>query len=181
MHRIAIHGFRIVETREGQRIEHFRRTARTYDLVRARVFDLLRDRRYRDLPVRRFEIWDGINAVSVITVDSMGIHDNPFLLPTRADYLDRDAYYANRNKIKKQQIGASRGDITSWVKQAPLDKVLCRKILPEKQEISSRKVSRSLARCETTPDRLKECFTPGKKQSDEWLVRHNLMNPEQFK
>lgn len=181
MHKIAIHGFRIVEIRNGERIAHFRRTVKTYSLVRARIFDLLRDRKTKHLTERKFEIWDGTNPVSIMKLDAMGIHDLPFLLPTRNDYLERDRAYLNRNKLKKQQVGASRGDISSWIKEAPMDKVLCRMILPESQEISSRVVSRSMATCETTPNRLKECFDPGKKRDEEWLVRHNLMNPEQFK
>ena len=61
MHRIAIHGFRIIEVTEGKRVEHFHRTARTYDLARARIFDLLRDRN-NSRPERKFEIWDGSNS-----------------------------------------------------------------------------------------------------------------------
>ena len=158
---IAIHGFRIVELRKNQRIEQFpHRTARSYAAAKARIVDLSRDRRMKHLGNRVFEIWDGLTAISIVTISDIEIVDRPYLLPTENRYLDADRYYSIRNRIKKQNVGRVRGDITSWIKQNAIDPVLCRKILPASQEISSRVVSRSLARSEATPERLKECFTP---------------------
>jgi hypothetical protein len=179
MHEKAIHGFRIVEMLKGQRIERFpHKTAKRYSIARARIVDLARDLRMKHLGNRVFEIWDGLTAVSIITISDVEIVDRPYLLPTEKYLLDADRYYSIRNRIKKQNVGRVRGDITSWIKQDAIDPVLCRKILPESQELSCRTKSRSLARSEVAPGRLKECFIPGEVKSKEWLVQHNLINPE---
>jgi len=122
--KIALHGFRIVETRAGKRIEHFPlRTAKRYELAKCRIMDLCRDRRFKHLPERFFEIWDGITAVMKITVESSGrYHEKDYLLKPRdmieIQGYERDWDIYTRPRLKNQKTGRDTSDISKWILNA---------------------------------------------------------------
>ena len=130
----AVHGFSIVERRDGLRVNHYRnRPSNSIDVVKVRILALARDIRLKHLPERTFEVWDGIDAICKMIVKSDGsYHIKPYLLPAsnlkEEAMLDRDRDLAKRNSRNNQRVGRVAGDMTSWIKAEPLDRVVCRMV-----------------------------------------------------
>jgi hypothetical protein len=115
---ISVHGFRIVEIRNGQRIDcfHNRPTVRKYSVARIRVFDLARDRRWSHLAIRKFEIWDGIKPIKKFVFENRQlVSEKDYLLFTLKRELDKDYELSVRNR-KIKQYGHVRGDLNLWIK-----------------------------------------------------------------
>ena len=147
----ALHGFRIVERRNGQRIEHYpKRTAKNMDVVKVRIQGLAHDIRFKHLAVREFEVWDGIDAKFIIAVKASGEMSarsyllQPLNLKEAAAY-ERD--YQNlvvNPRLNNQRTGRVAGDMTSWIKANPLDRVVCKMVDKSSWVGSSKIVSRKL-------------------------------------
>jgi hypothetical protein len=179
--RIAYYGYRIVEIRNGARIEHYpHRTVKTFDVARVRVISLCHDRKYKHLPERKFEIWDGVTPVSVLTVTKTEIFEKPYLLQPRNGreqiQYDRDYELSIRNRRKNQKVGRDASDISSWIKQKPLDPELCKMIYPSGY-VSKQK---DCTRLHENHDRMVKSFVPGESKDREWLVKHNLIDPTRW-
>ena len=172
----AIHGFSIIEKRDGLRFQHFpkRSTVKTYDLVKCRVMDLARDRRLKHLPTREFEIWDGINPISRIIIGKGVYRETPYLLqPThwreRVGY-ERDHQLAVRNRIKNQSVGRKRGDISEWIKAGPMDRVLCTKGNTESYKKEEKIITRTMG----MTSKPFECVSPWVKEFREYVKKPTI-------
>ena len=178
--RNATHGYSIIEIRNGRRIAHFeKRSAKTYELARIRIIELNHDRRYKQMD-RRFEIWDGINPISVIKFTDTEIIEKPYLLPPRSLQegldLEKDYTMSVRNRLKNQTIGKKTGDLTSWILQEAGDRELCK--IVHKSNFKS--VEKTISRTFSEHGDVKKCFTPGEAKSQEWLTKHGLVNRKEF-
>jgi len=124
----ALNGYHIIEIREGEKIRHFpsRSTVNQYSTAKCRVMDLLRDRRFKHLGERHFEIWDGISAVMKITAFPDGTYvEKSYLLKPKnmieAQGYERDWNNYYRPRLKNQRTGKSSADISSWVMSSAKD------------------------------------------------------------
>jgi hypothetical protein len=146
--RNATHGYRVFENRSGYRIDCFPRSVSRYEVAKCRIFDLCRDIRLKHLETREFEIWDGNNPISKVTVKKDGSYvDRDYLLTPvsisvkltngeefklsayrQAEGYDRDYRIATRPRLKRQKVGRSAGDITRWIGKEAGEKELARMI-----------------------------------------------------
>jgi hypothetical protein len=142
----AKHGFSIVERRDGLRIRHYaRRPANDFEVAKYRIICLARDIRLKHLSERTFEVWDGIDAVCKMVVFSSGEYRViPYLLPTVAHLLDKDREIVLRRKVKSQRVGNDCGDLTSWIKEKPMDRELLTKISKDTWTEQKKTTSRRL-------------------------------------
>ena len=131
MYSIAIHGFKIIEVRENFRLLCFksRSTVTKYEVCRARILDLVRDRRNSHLKIREFEIWDGITFCSKFRFENGRLVASKNYVPDKdtseAMERDLDYEYATKNRKKNQRTGRVTGDITQWLKKEALPRELC--------------------------------------------------------
>jgi len=144
----AYYGFLLIERVGELRIKHFRKSsAKLLCVAEARIHDLLRSQKWSG--VRTFEIWDGINPISITTCtkDENGVVDikrKSYLLPdfngsikTRKGLVrindtlghEKDYREANRHRMTWSS-GPRAGDLTSFIKSGPKDRVLCTKCNP---------------------------------------------------
>lgn len=142
----AKHGFSIIERRNGKRIYHYAtRSARNFDVVEIRIRGLCHDIRFKHLPERVFEIWDGIDPLYIISVTSEGDSFSKSYLKPEYNYIkDRDYEISMRTRKNNQQTGRVRGDITNWLKAEPLERIPCKMVESSTWKASTKCVSRKL-------------------------------------
>jgi len=127
----AYYGFLLIERVGDVRIKHFRKSsAKKIHVAEARIHDLVRSQRWSG--ERVFEIWDGINPISITTVTKT----DAGLVFKKKDYLlqpsdkreaigyEKDYDLATAYK-KKVTLGLRSDDVSQWIKKKPLDRVLC--------------------------------------------------------
>lgn len=166
----AIHGYRIIEIRNGQRIEHFpHRTVKNYEVARIRIVDLVRNKKW-SAPIRYFEIWDGMTALTKITVTGRNIVAKPYLLQPRdfreAEGYERDFEIYRRPRVKNQKVGNTPGDLTNWVKCGAIDKKLC--TIGNKANYSA--PEKIISRTQNKPERLAQIFAPKVQHDAKWFL-----------
>jgi len=148
--RKATHGFILYERIDGDRVRHFRKsTATMYFIAVARVHDLVRSQKWADKRV--FEIWDGITPISLITCTKdngrINYADRDYLLQPsdKREALGYEADYQEATAYKRKiTCGPRTGDLTSWIKKAPLDRVLCTIVDKESFVMGKKFTERSL-------------------------------------
>lgn len=145
--RKATHGYRVYEYRDGIQIDCFRKSTLNYEIAKCRIFDLCRDIRLKHLEKRYFAIWDGIEAVSKISVHRNGAYvEIPYLLPalTRKEQigLNLDYKLSARYRLRNQSVGRKAGDITNWLVKEPGDFTEHVNIRKDGYRLSKKTVSR---------------------------------------
>lgn len=149
--RKATHGYRVYEYRDGIQIDCFRKSTLNYEVAKCRIFDLCRDIRLKHLEQRCFAIWDGINAVSKITVLKSGNYSEvPYLLPALTKKqqmgLELDYHLTTRYRLRNQSVGHKTGDITKWIVKDPGDFVEHANIRKDGYRLGTKSVSRVFGR-----------------------------------
>lgn len=121
MRQFAIHGFNIYENRNGERMRHFpKKSCNKYLTARCRIFDLMRDRKYRG-SARNFEIWDGIDAISRISFKENGnvIEKDYMAVAVKGtiEFIERDRDWEiyMKPRRKNQKTGRDASDISKWI------------------------------------------------------------------
>jgi hypothetical protein len=143
-------GFSIVERRDGFRLNHYaNRPAKEFEVAKVRIMALCRDIRLKHLSERVFEVWDGIDPICVMTVHSDGKYFvKPYLLPvyTKKEKAnrERDYFLSVKGRRNNQQTGRVAGDMTSWIKAEPKERVLCKMVDKSSWKASTKCVSRKL-------------------------------------
>lgn len=118
--RNAVSGYYIIEIRNGERIRQFpKKSCSRFELAKVRIFDLCRDKKFKYLSVRKFEIWDGITGIAKISVNRNGDYSiKPYLLQPldareKMGY-ESDVEYPHKMRRNNQRTGPKAGDLTAW-------------------------------------------------------------------